>query len=106
MASSVTAWPLTVQPDGSETAVARRLVWLSIPAAARARPNPQADTPDPWRAGADHFAEHCAVCHGPAGRGDSGARLQMYPPVPDLASPAIQEFSDGALFAIIQNGVR
>jgi plastocyanin len=30
----------------------------------------------------------------------------MYPPVPDLASPAIQELSDGALFAIIQNGVR
>lgn len=30
----------------------------------------------------------------------------MYPPVPDLADPAIQDMSDGALFAIIHNGVR
>src|SRR6185369_8929759 len=30
----------------------------------------------------------------------------MFPPVPDLADPAIQAMSDGALFAIISNGVR
>jgi plastocyanin len=30
----------------------------------------------------------------------------MYPPVPDLASPAVQRLSDGALFAVIQHGVR
>jgi len=30
----------------------------------------------------------------------------MYPRVPDLADPAVQRFSDGALFSIIQNGVR
>jgi plastocyanin len=30
----------------------------------------------------------------------------MYPPVPDLADPAIQRLSDGALFSIIQHGVR
>jgi plastocyanin len=93
-------------PGRLETAVARRLVRLSIPAAARAQTNPMAGAPDQWRAGADHFAEHCAVCHGPGGRGDSEIGSKMYPPVPDLASPAIQEFSDGALFSIIQHGVR
>jgi plastocyanin len=30
----------------------------------------------------------------------------MFPPVPDFADPGIQRMSDGALFAIIQNGVR
>ena len=30
----------------------------------------------------------------------------MYPPVPDLSAPAIQNFSDGVLFSIIQHGVR
>jgi plastocyanin len=93
-------------PGRLETAVARRLVWLSIPADARAQPNPQAGNGDAWRAGADHFAEHCAVCHGRTGRGDSELGPRMYPPVPDLSSPSIQDLSDGALFAIIQNGVR
>jgi plastocyanin len=30
----------------------------------------------------------------------------MYPPVPDLASDAVQQLSDGALFWILQHGVR
>ena len=30
----------------------------------------------------------------------------MYPPVPDLSASHVQEMSDGALFAVIHNGVR
>jgi mono/diheme cytochrome c family protein len=30
----------------------------------------------------------------------------MYPPVPDLTHSEVQERSDGALFHIIQNGIR
>jgi mono/diheme cytochrome c family protein len=30
----------------------------------------------------------------------------MYPKVPDLADASVQRLSDGALFSIIQNGVR
>jgi plastocyanin len=30
----------------------------------------------------------------------------MYPPVPDLGSPDVQRLSDGALFSVIQHGVR
>jgi cytochrome c len=55
---------------------------------------------------ADHFAEHCSVCHGADGRGRSTIGGKMYPPVPDLGSEAVQQYSDGALFAIIRNGVR
>jgi len=92
-------------PGRLETAVARRLVVLSIPASARAQRNPYANDSQTWREGAEHFQEHCAVCHGRLGRGDSGLAKKMYPPVPDFADPGIQQMSDGALFAIIQNGV-
>jgi plastocyanin/mono/diheme cytochrome c family protein len=93
-------------PGVVETAIARRLVLLSIPASARGLTNPNAANADAWRAASDHFAEHCAGCHGPDGRGKSEFAAHMYPPVPDLADPAIQAFSDGALFAIVQHGVR
>jgi plastocyanin len=92
-------------PGRLETAVARRLVVLSIPASARAQQNPYTNDPEAWREGAEHFQEHCAVCHGRLGRGDSGIAKKMYPPVPDFAEPGVQQMSDGALFAIIQNGV-
>jgi plastocyanin len=92
-------------PGAVETAIARRLVVLSIPAATRSTVNPRANEPGSWRSGADHFASHCASCHGAEGRGTAmGSR--MYPPVPDLASADIQGLSDGALFAVIENGVR
>src|SRR4051812_41987820 len=92
-------------PGRVETAIARRMVVLSIPASARAMTNPRAGDARAWRDGADHFAEHCAVCHGRDGRGSELART-MYPPVPDLTAPAIQQMSDGALFSIVEHGVR
>jgi plastocyanin/cytochrome c553 len=93
-------------PGGVETAVARRLLWLSIPAADRGLTNPLAVDPEAWRAGSDRFAESCAACHGLDGRGRTDIGPRMYPPVPDLASDAVQRLSDGALFSIIRHGVR
>jgi len=92
-------------PGALETAVARRLVVLSIPVNARRATNPLAADSGSWRAGAGHFDEHCAVCHGAGGHGSAIGRA-MYPPVPDLAGREVQGLSDGALFAIIQHGVR
>jgi plastocyanin/mono/diheme cytochrome c family protein len=95
------------RPPGSvETAIARRLLWLSIPAADRGLRNPIAADPNSWRTGSDRFAESCARCHGLDGRGRTDIGPRMYPPVPDLASDAVQRLSDGALFSIIQHGVR
>jgi len=93
-------------PGRIETAIARRLVVLSIPSSRRAMANPNDRDPDAWRGGADRFAEHCGFCHGTDGHGRSEAGPAMYPPVPDLADAAIQGMSDGALFSIIENGVR
>jgi plastocyanin len=93
-------------PGRLETAIARRIVRLSIPASERNARNPYAENATAWRDGADHFADHCAVCHGADGRGGSAFGRKMYPPVPDLASADVQQLSDGAIFAIIQRGVR
>ena len=93
-------------PGRLETAVARRLVRLSIPRAVQDRANPHASEPDGWRDGAEHFADHCAACHGADGRGATELGAKMYPPVPSLASSDVQALTDGELFAIIQHGIR
>ena len=91
-------------PMAVEAAVARRLVNLSIPASQRDATNPLT-APHTWRTAVDDFRGQCAMCHGHDGRGRTPIGPRMYPPVPDLAAPEIQQFSDGALFSIIQHGV-
>jgi mono/diheme cytochrome c family protein len=94
------------RPGAIERSIARRLVRLSIPSDARQQTNPYGSKADSWRDAADHFQDHCAVCHGADGHGRTDIGQYMYPRVPDLADPAIQQMSDGDLFYIIQNGVR
>jgi mono/diheme cytochrome c family protein len=94
------------QPGALERTLARRLVRLSIPADASRQTNPAAANPTAWRDAADHFADHCAVCHGADGRAQTEIGRYMYPKVPDLSRADIQRMSDGELFYVIQNGVR
>jgi mono/diheme cytochrome c family protein len=95
-----------VEPGPLERTVAARLVRLSISPEDQRRANPFRDDGETWRAAVDHYADHCAVCHGADGAGRTEVGENMYPKVPDLTSNAVQGLSDGALFAIIQNGVR
>ena len=94
------------QPGRMERAVARQLVRLSIPAEAEKQQNPLASDANVWREAREHYADHCAVCHGRDGKGNTDVGKNMYPKVPDLTGPEVQKRSDGALFYIIQNGVR
>lgn len=57
------------------------------------------------RAGAGHFKEHCAECHGAPGveRGDIGRGLTPRPP--KLADTA-QNWSAGELYWIVRNGIK
>jgi len=97
----------TDDPPGTfEESIAKRLVRLSIPSDAKRQTNPHASNAWAWREAEHHFVDHCAVCHGENGRGDTEIGRNMYPRVPDLADPAIQRMSDGDLFYVIQNGVR
>ncbi|MEO8050109.1 MAG: c-type cytochrome [Acidobacteriota bacterium] len=54
----------------------------------------------------DHFADHCATCHGNRGDGKTQINAGLYPPAPDMRESATQELSDGELFYLIKNGVR
>ena len=56
--------------------------------------------------GGEHFQHHCQICHGLDGQ-NTGVPFaeQMSPPVADLASKDVQEYADGQLKWIIQNGI-
>jgi mono/diheme cytochrome c family protein len=94
------------EPGRLERVVAARLVRLSIPADAEGQQNPFAADANAWRKAKDHYLDHCAVCHGDNGKGTTAMGANMYPPVPDLTGGEAQGRSDGAIFYIIQNGIR
>jgi Cytochrome C oxidase, cbb3-type, subunit III len=68
-------------------------------------PPPGLDDPEKLLLGVDHFAAHCAVCHGAPGvpKGDIG--LGLYPAAPDLPL-ASARYTDGEVFWIIKNGIK
>jgi mono/diheme cytochrome c family protein len=93
-------------PGAIETAVARRLRSLAIPAHIRRLRNPEPATPEALRDGLEHFADHCAVCHANDGSGDTEIGRGLYPRAPDMRLPATQQLTDGELFYIIEHGVK
>lgn len=68
--------------------------------------NPVADTPEAVKEGAEHFQHHCEICHGLDGQ-NTGVPFaaKMSPPVADLSSKDVQEYKDGQLKWIIENGI-
>jgi mono/diheme cytochrome c family protein len=57
-------------------------------------------------AGLEHFADHCASCHGNDGGGDTQYGRGLYPRPLDLRAAATQQLTDGELFYIIEHGIR
>lgn len=94
------------QPSALETVVARTFRGLAIPASAKNQKNPLSDTPDNIHEGMEHFADHCAFCHGNNGSGNGEIGQNMYPKPPDMRLPKTQNLSDGEIYSIIANGVR
>jgi mono/diheme cytochrome c family protein len=94
------------EPTRIEVAVARTVRHWAVPSDLRERKNPIPLTPDVLAEARAHFADHCAICHGNDGRGQSGLGKQMYPKTPDMTIAATQQLSDGELFSTIENGVR
>ena len=94
------------KPNRAEEIVVRRVRRLAIPREIRMRENPIGLTSEVLTEGRGHFADHCAVCHGNDGRGDTEMGRNFYPPVPDMTSSVIQSLSDGEIYYAIRNGVR
>lgn len=94
------------EPTALERTVARTMRHWAAPSDLRDRKNPIPLTAGVLAQARSHFADHCALCHGNDGRGQSGMGKQMYPKTPDMTLAATQQLSDGELFSIIENGVR
>src|SRR5437763_12999631 len=94
------------KPTRLEEFMARNARHLAIPGNARLMENPVLDSPEIQREARLHFADHCAICRGNDGSGDTPIGEGLYPKPPDLRLPATQNLSDGELFWIIENGVR
>ena len=94
------------EPPAVEVLLAGTMRRLSVPSDLRDRRNPLPASPNVLREGREHFADHCATCHGNDGKGQTAFGPKMYPRVPDMTADETQSQSDGALFATIENGVR
>ena len=67
--------------------------------------NPYADDPGVSVKGERLFRTHCAICHGPEGRG-GGKISTKFPPAPDLRYETICRRSDGFIYGTITAGGR
>jgi mono/diheme cytochrome c family protein len=68
--------------------------------------NPLAFTAQTLADGKEAFSHYCVVCHGMDGQ-NTGVPFanRMSPPVPSLASREVQDYTDGQLKWVIDNGV-
>src|SRR5215475_6442039 len=94
------------KPSWIETVMARQARKIATPAGVEEMKNPDSVTETSTAEAREHFVEHCSVCHGSTGRGDTLYGRNLYPKVPDLAQADTQQLTDGELFYIISNGVR
>ena len=102
----VTGLRARAKPSEAETGLARAIRSFAISGSERSRTNPVPRSEEAVRAGLEHFADHCAVCHGNDGGGVTNFGRGMFPPSPDLRAEPTQRMTDGELFYIIENGVR
>ena len=91
-------------PGKTETAVMTRLKRWTV--GGKKLTNPQAATAENIQAGKEAFSAYCAACHGLDGQ-KTGVPFadRMSPPVPSLASQHVQEYKDGQLKKIIDDGL-
>jgi mono/diheme cytochrome c family protein len=66
---------------------------------------PNFDDPANIPMGLEHFAAHCAVCHGAPGVPKGDIARGLYPEPPDLAKAA-QFYSPAELFWILKHGIK
>ena len=92
-------WPVThwVLETARIRSIKAHAVDLRVPAGL--------DDPAKIPMGVEHFAAHCAVCHGAPGVPKGDIAHGLYPPPPDLAVTA-KLYSGGEMFWIIKHGIK
>lgn len=95
------------EPGARETSLATSAKrWLIGRAARRSVTAVPAEDASSADNGSMTYGMDCDTCHGKDGRHPTENGRWMYPRVPDLGSPGVQEWSDAELFWIIKNGVK
>jgi mono/diheme cytochrome c family protein len=92
-------------PSALEERVATAAWQFLVPAYVKRETNPVAASDAVLTEAADHWADHCAVCHGSDGGGSAKLSRHMYPRVPDFRASRTQSFTDGELFYAIEQGI-
>lgn len=72
----------------------------------RQKKNPLADTPENRADGKEAFSHYCVACHGMDGQ-NTGVPFvdHISPPIPSLASPVVQSYTDGQMKWILDYGI-
>ena len=95
-----------VKPNVFEETFALTVRRLVTPSAYLTMENPLPESAVYLAEARVHYADHCAVCHGVDGSGNTKISSGLYPPAPDLADKRTQDLSDGEIFYIIKEGIR
>ena len=93
------------EPTALEAAVAKRAWRFLVPREYSSRANPVVASAEALRAGMEHWADHCASCHGNDGSGDTQIGRNLHPRAPDMRSTGTQGLTDGELFYAIEEGI-
>ena len=93
-------------PSAVEEFAATTARKMALPSSYRQLRNPITPSTENVRRGMEHFADHCATCHGNDGGGQTAFGKGLYPKPPDLRAGGTQKKSDGELYYTIDNGVR
>jgi mono/diheme cytochrome c family protein len=94
------------EPSLIEGTIAHAMRRWATPQAVRNRTNPVPPTDWVLEEALQHYADHCAACHGNDGRGDTEMGRGLYPKAPDMRASRTQSLTDGELFSIIEHGIR
>lgn len=95
-----------VKPNRWEAWMATRLRSLAMPITDKQRTNPFSANEEILKEAREHFADHCAICHGNNGGGNTAIGQGLSPQAPDMRLAATQSKSDGELYSIIHSGIR
>ena len=91
---SITRW---VMQQARNRSIAMHAAGIKVP--------PGLGDPQEIVIGTEHFAAHCASCHGGPGVPRGEAAEGLYPPPPDLAHAAAH-YTPAELFWIVRNGIK
>jgi mono/diheme cytochrome c family protein len=70
------------KPSAAEAVIARGVRQFAIPSKAREAKNPVESSPKVLAGAMEHFADHCAICHGNDGKGRTLIGKGLYPKPP------------------------